>query len=346
MKKKQEQMWFVKSPEALFASKDIPQADSLPKIRQFAAAVNAGVASAEALKQALDLDSRHLAYYRRAAVVLGVLVELPGAQLAVGPQGMVVLATVEGSEQERAGFKAAIVGAKTLKPFASFFEGDDVDVAEISHRIGVIAGLAKATADRRAGTLSAWKRYILGPSKKGEIVVPDVAAKIAKDIETHNALVKQQYLEQLMISPPKRFEELIATLVEKMGYTDVDVCGGPADGGVDIRATKTDEWGHKHAVVIQAKRYKHRVPPSYIQQMAGVMKYAQCTDGLIITTSDFSPKAKQLAEHDHSLKLIDGNTLVDKLVEHEVGLKRGMYKQIELIPSTATKAKANAKKKP
>src|SRR5689334_14769918 len=59
----------------LHRSIDVPQANRLENIRQLAAAVRDGVHLAAALQELLNVDARHFAYYRQAAIILGVLKE-------------------------------------------------------------------------------------------------------------------------------------------------------------------------------------------------------------------------------------------------------------------------------
>src|SRR5438874_11479927 len=119
-KSQQEAMWFAKEADQLFRSEDIPQANSLSKVRELVAAVNAGIATPAGLRDALKLDDRHVAYYRRAAVIIGVVVENDDGLVVASP-GKNVLAAPADSEQERKAFREAILGSKLLAPFRSFF---------------------------------------------------------------------------------------------------------------------------------------------------------------------------------------------------------------------------------
>src|SRR4051812_40919643 len=132
-KSQQEAMWFVKGADHLFKSEDIPQANSLPKVRELIAAVNAGIASATGLREALKLDDRHVAYCRRAAVVLGVIAEAEDGALTLTSHGKTILAATLGLPAERKAFRDAIFTSKLLAPFRSFFEGGDVSPEELAH---------------------------------------------------------------------------------------------------------------------------------------------------------------------------------------------------------------------
>lgn len=339
-KSQQEAMWFAKDANTLFRSEDIPQANSLPKVRELVAAVNAGIATPAGLRDALKLDDRHVAYYRRAAVILGVVAESDDG-LAVTPTGKNILAAPAESTQERKEFREAVRRSKPLAPFRSFFEGADVDLDDVAHRIGIMTGLSKATADRRAQTLLAWRKF-LGESEaeSSEAKLPDVQKVIAKQIETHNALAIETYLKKLLKQPPKKFEELIGALVSRMGYSEVVVTGRAGDGGVDVRAVRTDPLsGHKTRVAMQAKRYRNNVARAHVDQMIGVMTREQCNVAYLITTADFSKAARAAAAQYPGLQLVDGTRLIGLLVEHEVTLRRGEYGAISEISAPVKGAK-------
>jgi restriction endonuclease Mrr len=332
-KKPQSKMWFIEEPERLFKSKDIPQADLLPKVRQLVGATSTGVVTPSGLRDALKLDARHVAYYKRAAVILGLLVEDDDGQLGVTQRGRELLGTPEGSMPERRRLLDAILAARSLRPFRSFFEGENVSVTELAFRLQAISELSPSTAKRRATTLRQWCRYVREvpkPSSRGPSLA-DVTSEIENLVKAHNAHVKEQWIEWLKQIDPKRFEAIIGELVVAMGYAEVDVCGRGGDGGVDVRAIRTDKWGHSDRVAIQVKRYSKNVQAPFIDQMIGVMHREKCAEAYIVTTAGFSKGAREGASQAKGLRLIDGNSLVEKLAEFGVGLTLGDYGEMKAV---------------
>ncbi|MDY7228260.1 DUF7226 domain-containing protein [Hyalangium rubrum] len=151
---------------------DVPQADRLENVRQLMAAAKEGIQHPAALRELLGVDERHFAYYRRAATILGLLVDREDGRLDLTEDGRALLGTKERSPEERRQFHAAIISARGLRPFQSFFEGETISFEEISHRLAQLTGLSKTTADRRAQTLMRWREYVRAPESTA--VGPDL----------------------------------------------------------------------------------------------------------------------------------------------------------------------------
>ncbi|MCB0687712.1 MAG: restriction endonuclease [Saprospiraceae bacterium] len=92
------------------------------------------------------------------------------------------------------------------------------------------------------------------------------------------------------VDPPE-FEDFIAFLFKQNGYELVQTSYS-ADFGADIIVKKD---GLRTAV--QVKRYfeLHKVGVSDINQVIGAQQYYQCDQALMITTSSYTPAAKELA---------------------------------------------------
>ena len=90
---------------------------------------------------------------------------------------------------------------------------------------------------------------------------------------------------------PSEFEDFVAYLFSRNGYDQIQTSYS-ADFGADIIVKKD---GVKTAV--QVKRYfeLHKVGVSDINQVIGAQQYYQCDQALMITTSSYTPAAKQLA---------------------------------------------------
>lgn len=319
------------SIDRLHRTLDVPQADRLETVRQLIAAIRDGIEHGPALLGLLDVDQRHFAYYRQAAVILGVIEFTARGALRVTPQGQRILGTVEGSSEERQLFAEAIQSARSLKPFASFFAGEAVDPAEVARRLVAMTGLSQSTAERRAHTLIRWRTYVLGPDAAATagLVLPDVLGKLHNLVERHNAMVKQQTLEWLLQIDPTRLEKIVAELLRAMGYSEVTHRGGALDGGVDVVGKRVVPLGPSYTVAVQVKRYSHAVSRPCIDELLGVLHRDRFDHGIVVTTATFTAQAREVALG-QKLELIDGVELVNLLATHNVILKLGKHGELGL----------------
>jgi restriction system protein len=114
----------------------------------------------------------------------------------------------------------------------------------------------------------------------------------------------------LMDMDPIDFENLVAELFQGMGF-EVMTTERTGDGGVDVRAMDPDPIrGGK--LVIQVKRYRHTIPPALVRELYGTMLHEGATKGILVTTAEFGPGARQFAEG-KPLALIGGRQLADLL---------------------------------
>lgn len=321
----------------LHRTSDVPQADRLGNVRQLVAAIRDGIEHAGTLLELLDVDHRHFRYYRQAAVILGVVEFTARGELSVTSLGQRLLASVEGSREERQVFGEAIGMARGLRPFGSFFAGEALDLRTVTHRLEVLTGLSHTTAQRRAHTLIKWRRYVQGPDaeKDGSLDLSDPAPQIEALVARHNALAKQQTLQWLMGVEPSRFEAIVADLLRAMGYVDVVQRGGPLDGGVDVVARRVDAWGHRAEIAVQAKRYSAPVGRRFVDELLGAFRRQHFAEALLVTTSDFSVHAVQAAHGEPNLKLVDGPKFVDMLAAHGVLLQVGKFGELKRQPTRA-----------
>ncbi len=116
----------------------------------------------------------------------------------------------------------------------------------------------------------------------------------------------KEILKWLRESSPKEFEDYIAELFNRLGYT-TRVVGGPNDGGIDIIAEKD---GIKH--YIQCKKYfnKREVRVGEVRDFYGALADRLADGkGYFITTNKFTLQAEKFAE-DKPIELIDSNRLL------------------------------------
>jgi len=117
----------------------------------------------------------------------------------------------------------------------------------------------------------------------------------------------------LMNLSPTEFEQLIATLFQKMGL-ETELTKASHDGGIDCIAYD------RHPIlggelIIQVKRYRHTVSVSVVRDLFGAVQDRRAMKGILVTTSGYGSDAHKFVA-DKPLQLIDGPMLVNLLAEH------------------------------
>lgn len=166
--------------------------------------------------------------------------------------------------------------------------------------------------------------------------------RIARDVVDATLLSQQVRAPTVScIRTAQKFEFLIKTLFERMGFRNVRTVGGPGDEGVDVEAF-TDE-GRK--VVIQCKHHRKDVGPRVVREFAHVIERDPLiSQGYLITSSRFSSEAKIYAQKNKTcrtkMSLIDREGLVRLLKEHGLSfdyvLSSGKKFQLTSIHNTST----------
>ena len=112
-------------------------------------------------------------------------------------------------------------------------------------------------------------------------------------------------LAELRGLTPEAFEAYVARLFKRMGYWVIDT-PNTKDHGVDVVALKE---GRK--VVIQCKRYGEGrvVGEPVVRDMLGIMQHERAAVGVIVTTGQFSGKAREWAAKHGDIVLLDGEEL-------------------------------------
>jgi restriction system protein len=129
------------------------------------------------------------------------------------------------------------------------------------------------------------------------------------------AALGQEMLARIMMAPPSFFERLVVSLLIAMGYGGSVKDAGRAlgrsgDDGVD-GVIDQDVLGLDR-VYIQAKRYGagNSIGAGAIRDVFGSLDRHKASKGLFVTTSNFSPAARETAEFlSKRIVLIDGAQL-------------------------------------
>ena len=157
-----------------------------------------------------------------------------------------------------------------------------------------------------------------------ESVVPELGPrqKIQKLAKQQKAAVRESLREHLLQMDPKGFEELVGRLLEEMNYQNVEVTGKSGDRGVDVVAdiqlgiTSVRE-------VVQAKRHKRTIQRKDLDALRGSLYHFNAIRGTIVATSRFAKGAVKaaFAPGQPPITLIDGDTFMDLLIEHGIGVR-------------------------
>lgn len=109
------------------------------------------------------------------------------------------------------------------------------------------------------------------------------------------------------------FEELVAHLLECMGYT-ARVTQRSGDGGVDVIAHR-DKLGFEPPILkVQCKRKTDQIPRTEVDQLLGTLGEGEY--GLFVSLGSFSRQSVELERNRPKLRLIDGEQFVELLMEH------------------------------
>ena len=159
---------------------------------------------------------------------------------------------------------------------------------------------------------------------------------IAARIEELNQKVKDDLRERLLSMSPEKFEELIGELLVAIGFAEVEVTGRPGDGGIDVVGDLDVGGVALVKTAVQVKRWKGNVQTPAVTQLRGSLDAHQ--RGIIITTGDFSKGAREEARAPGKIpiSLIDGDRLIDLIVEHQIGVRVEEHKVLALDPSDDT----------
>ena len=178
---------------------------------------------------------------------------------------------------------------------------------------------------RTSAQEAAEDQHSAAPPFVNQTETPDEIMRAAhRQIETSLA---QELLDRVRSAPPEFFERLIVTLLLNMGFGGSVADGGrilgrSGDDGVD-GVIDQDALGLDR-VYIQAKRYAsgNNIGSGAIRDFFGSLDRHKATKGLFVTTSTFSPSAKETSEYlSKRIVLIDGEQLAKLMIRHKVGCR-------------------------
>jgi restriction system protein len=134
----------------------------------------------------------------------------------------------------------------------------------------------------------------------------------------------QDLLQRVKVAPARFFEQLVVDLLVAMGYGGSrrdagQAIGHSGDGGID-GIIKEDKLG-LDVVYIQAKRWDSTVGRPVVQAFAGSLEGQRARKGVLITTSQFSPDARDyVSKIEKKIVLIDGEQVAQYMIDFGVGV--------------------------
>jgi len=165
-----------------------------------------------------------------------------------------------------------------------------------------------------------------GPVRRAQTELLSQAATLTRAART-------QLVEYLATMNPWRFEELIALLLQEMGYSEVETTAPVNDKGVDVVANI--ELGISSVrEVVQVKRQKGTIQRRILDELRGSLHRFHAVRGTIITTGSFSRGTIEAAFERGAapITLIDGEKLVDLLIQYGIGVSKKTVEYIDFDP--------------
>jgi restriction system protein len=142
------------------------------------------------------------------------------------------------------------------------------------------------------------------------------------EVEQEQESWEEELLSVIKEISAESFERLCQRLLRESGFIQVEVTGKSGDGGIDGRGVMRIGGLLSFRVIFQCKRYKGSVSASVVRDFRGAM-VGRADKGLLISTGTFTRDARAEAQRDGAppIDLIDGEELVQKLKELEIGVE-------------------------
>ena len=129
---------------------------------------------------------------------------------------------------------------------------------------------------------------------------------------------------------PFGFERLAQRLLRECGFTNVHVTKKTQDGGIDGTGKLRINGIFSFNVAFQCKRYSGVVSAGEVRDFRGSLT-TDIEKGVMITTGTFSKAAREEATNPgkQQIDLMDGEEVINKLAEYEIGVKPMMTYEID-----------------
>jgi restriction system protein len=178
-------------------------------------------------------------------------------------------------------------------------------------------------------------------SAGGKSTVPETEATPEEELESAFERLQTELAQELLqnvrrLSPPA-FEQLVVDLMLAMGYGGGrpeagSITQASADEGID-GVINEDRLG-LDVIYVQAKRWENPVGRPEIHKFVGALHGRRARKGVFITTSRFTPDAREYVEHiDPRVVLIDGERLALFMIDHGVGVSTTDTLKVQRVDS-------------
>lgn len=240
------------------------------------------------------------------------------------------------------GDEGAAAPADLLKPWMAYLAQETRVASEstarsyLSDRLRNLSerGLARKLGRTYELTEDGLRHIEAAPTEQRGSGQSDAAQKIRRLIKDERERVGHELKELLHDVDPYAFEHLIKQLLEAMGYTEVEVTKASNDKGVDVKA-KIELGITSVNEVVQAKRFRGSVGRPVLDQLRGSLHRFAAVRGTVITTGTFSKGTSKAAFEVGAapITLIDGDKLVDLLIEYRIGVRKQEFELLTLHPA-------------
>jgi restriction system protein len=299
-----------------------------------------------------QVNPRHMAGHWLLASGYDLVTDGAGGKLALTSTGRDFIEHPQGGAVRSIDDKEGLLGllailaeqgpaasGELLKPWMEYVRGVSKIRAEstarsfLYHRMRnlVERGYAAKGGQKYEITASglAWLKASKYAEKK--TVAPDETRRLWDLVKTQRDAVRTALRERLSSIDPYAFEHLIGRLLEEMDYTDVEVTARAGDKGVDVVGrialgiTEVRE-------VIQVKRQQGNVQRPVLDMLRGSLHRFSAVKGTIISLGGFAKGAQSAAFEPGAapITLIDGEKLLDLLIENGIGVRTKTVEMLEL----------------
>lgn len=160
-----------------------------------------------------------------------------------------------------------------------------------------------------------------------ETVIDPIEA-MESGYKQHKQRIAEELIELIKSKvTPAGFERLILKLMVSMHYADNEktsfVTGGTGDRGVD-GVVNEDALGLSK-IYLQAKKWEGNVGDQEVTHFIGRLSANGVNKGVLITTSDFTPNARDTIKNTSHIKvaLVNGYDLAELMIKYNLGVSDG-----------------------
>ncbi len=164
---------------------------------------------------------------------------------------------------------------------------------------------------------------------------PDELHQLYELAPRQRQAVREQLKGLLSEMDPYQFEDLVRRLLEEMGYENVETTAPANDKGVDV--VGDIEVGITAVrEVVQVKRHRGNIQRPVLDALRGSLHRFGAVRGTIINTGGFSQGTRDAAFERGAapITLIDGEKVIDLMIEHQLGVRKKPLEILELDETT------------